>query len=216
MVLNGPEKVLSFSKPNTIAKPPAMWQRQKQANRMGITPGTQRPRDHAVGTQFSVSRASLSSRGQASPTVTTLQLWRPKCSYSGPHLTYVPFPCPGPRTESVNLLPPWLIFSHQPLFSIQVAWPPAPSLPAHTELASLSSPKQTPQCPTLILLYCFLTRPELPAHLIHIRGARTDLPPGQGRLRPSFQPIIPQGFSHPCLWSHSAASSLFSLAWPQA
>lgn len=41
---------------------------------MGITPGTQRPRDHAVGTQFSVSRASLSSRGQASPTVTTAAL----------------------------------------------------------------------------------------------------------------------------------------------
>lgn len=41
MVLSGPEKVLTFSKPNNITDPPAMWQRQKQANGMGITPGTQ-------------------------------------------------------------------------------------------------------------------------------------------------------------------------------
>lgn len=161
-----------------------------------------------------VSRASLSSRRQASPTATTLQLRRPKCSYNGPHLTYVPFPCPGPSTEfsqpsssPAELLTPIHVFH-----SSYLATSSFPPSPCYFELASLSSHEQRPRCPMFILLYCFLTRPELPAHLTHIRGARTHFPPGQGWLRPSFQPT--QVATTACAVSHSAASSLFSLAWP--
>lgn len=142
-----------------------------------------------MGTRFSVSG------GWASLTATTLQLWRPKCSYNAPHLTHVPFPGPGPSTgfsqpssSLAFLLTPTPVF--HPSYLATSSFPPSPP---YFELASLSSPQQRPQCPMGILLCCFLTTPELPAHLTHMRGARTHLPPGQGRLTPSSRLSFPRG-----------------------